>query len=247
MKLRTIGAVLAGAAMIGATVAGAAAAADAPAKSWFIDPATGQPNVTVVVGAQANASDVVSASLIAAAVGNMATVEETASTTKTASVKWEKVGEYNYSRAVNMLEYNVTPCLSNREARWYLDYALYSSQYWETAENNWPHKDYDVYVALAMPSDVRNPTGSLVAKGLSTLWFSNSPKEWDSKDRVYKFSVLSAAGTSRPYYLVTTLTTNAADPTFPIIKTLDAYAGGSYDDGDGAWDFNTYGFFTTKA
>jgi len=247
MKLRTIGAVLAGAAMIGATVAGAAAAAQAPAKSWFIDPATGQPNVTVVVGAQANASDVVSASLIAAAVGNMATVEEEASTTKTASVKWEKVGEYNYSRAVNMLEYNVTPCLSNREARWYLDYALYSSQYWETAENNWPNKDYDVYVALATPSDVRNPTGNLVAKGLSTLWFSNSPKEWDSKDRVYKFSVLSAAGTSRPYFLVTQKTANALDPTFPIAKTLDAYAGGSYDDGDGAWDFNTYGFFTTKA
>ena len=91
MKLRTIGAVLVGAAMIGATVAGAAAAATAPAKSWFIDPATGQPNVTVVVGAQANASDVVSASLIAAAVGNMATVEETASVPVTATATWDKI------------------------------------------------------------------------------------------------------------------------------------------------------------
>ena len=115
MKLRTIGAVLAGAAMIGATVAGAAAAAQAPAKSWCIDPATGAPNVTIVVGAQANASDVVSASLIAAAVGNMATVEETASTTKTASVKWEKVGEYNYTRTPATV-YNIRSydCGTNR-------------------------------------------------------------------------------------------------------------------------------------
>ncbi|HOI77236.1 MAG TPA: S-layer protein [Methanofastidiosum sp.] len=245
MKLRTIGAVLAGAAMIGATVAGAAAAAQAPAKSWFIDPATGQPNVTVVVGAQANASDVVSASLIAAAIGNMATVEEEASTTKTASVKWEKVGEYNYSRAVNILDYNTTPCLSKRPARWYTDYALYSSQLWETSENNWPNAGYDTYVQLAMPSDVRNPTGNVVAKGLSTLWFSNSPKEWDSKDRVYKFAVGSAAGTTRNYILVNTVAPDAL--TAPIARTLPAYAGGSYDDGDGAWDFNTYGFFTTKA
>jgi len=248
MKLRTIGAVLVGAAMIGATVAGAAAAAQAPAKSWFIDPATGQPNVTVVVGAQANASDVVSASLIAAAVGNMATVEETASTTKTASVKWEKVGEYNYSRKVNTLEYTFAPCLANRPARWYVDYALYSSQYWETAENNWPHKDYDTYVQLAMPSDVRNPAGSLVAKGLSTLWFSNSPKDWDSKDRVYKFSVLTSSGNTNNYYLVNTQV--LASPTAPVTRTapaMPAYAGGSYDDGDATWDFNTYAMFTTLA
>ena len=249
MKLRTIGAVLAGAAMIGATVAGAAAAAQAPAKSWFIDPATGQPNVTVVVGAQANASDVVSASIIAAAVGNMATVEETASTTKTASVKWEKVGEYNYSRTPFSYTYQSGDCGTNRVATWYTDWALYSSQYWETAENNWPHKDYDVYVALAMPSDVRNPAGSVVAKGLSTLWFSNSPKDWDSKDRVYKFTVLTASGNQNKYHLETLVRPDAL--TAPIVKTSAQlggnYAGGSYDDGDGAWDFNTYGFMTTKA
>jgi len=252
MKLRTIGAVLAGAAMIGATVAGAAAAADVPAKSWFIDPATGQPNVTIVVGAQANASDVVSASLIAAAVGNMATVEEEASTTKTASVKWEKVGEYNYSRDTDVWEYNATTCADGTllAARWYVDYALYSSQYWETAEDYWPNKDYDTYVQLAMPSDVRNPggTGPLVAKGLSTLWFSNSPKEWDSKDRVYRFALATATGNTNRYNLVTTQV--AASPTADIINTntiIKPSAGGSYDDGDGAWDFNSYAFFTTLA
>ncbi len=247
MKLRTIGAVLAGAAMIGATVAGAAAAADVPAKSWWIDPATGQPNVAIVVGAQANASDVVSASLIAAAVGNMATVEETASVPKTASVSWKNVGEYRYDVPLVTYSYPTQAC-KDYNATWYLNYELYSSTYWETAENNWPNPAYDTYVQIAMPADVRNPAGSVVAKGLSTLWFSNSPKEWDSKDRVYKFSVLSATGNVRSYFLVNTDTAFATDPTYPIVSNKSfPYAGGSYDDGDGSWDFNTYSFFTTKA
>jgi len=271
MKLRTIGAVLAGAAMIGATVAGAAAAADAPAKSWFIDPATGQPNVTVVVGAQANASDVVSASLIAAAVGNMATVEETASTTKTASVKWEKVGEYMYPDNYYPMyaEYNTSYCTAGKyPATYWVDFELYSNMYWETAENYWPHKDYDTYVQIAMPTDVRNPggTGALVAKGLNTLWFSNSNKEWDSKNRVYYFGVQGATGNVRRYYIVNNnnqhpdtrgssaiLTDGGANPTTLILRDEEKggqammYAGGSYDDGDGAWDFNTYSLFSTAA
>ncbi|NYT13724.1 MAG: S-layer protein [Candidatus Methanofastidiosa archaeon] len=246
MKLRTIGAVLAGAALIGASIAGAAT--DVPAKSWWIDPATGQPNVEIIVGAQANAADVVSASFIATAIGNMATVEEELITKKTASVKWEHVGEYKDASLA--VDYNVSPeCAdgTHLKAKWYLGYELYSSLAWETAENNWPNKNYDTYVQLAMPSDVRNPAGSVVAKGLSTLWFSNSPKEWDSKDRIYKFSVISATGNTRSYFLVNTKTTFSNDPTFPIVETLPAYAGGSYDNGDGSWDFNTYGFFTTKA
>jgi len=242
MKLRTIGAVLAGAAMIGATVAGAAAAAQAPAKSWFIDPATGQPNVTVVVGAQANASDVVSASIIAAAVGNMATVEEEASTTKTASVKWEKVGEYRYDIPLRV-DYNTANCFGLRPATYYAGYELYSSMYWETAENSWPNPAYDTYVQIAMPSDVRNPAGSLVAKGLSTLWFSNSTKEWDSKDRVYKFTVLTSSGTTVQYELVNVAV--AGSPTDGMTRP-NAWASGSYDDADGAWDF-AYGMFSTAA
>jgi hypothetical protein len=270
MKLRTIGAVLAGAAMIGATVAGAAAAADVPAKSWWIDPATGQPNVAIVVGAQANASDVVSASLIAAAVGNMATVEETAATTKTATAKWEKVGEYNYSYPERIINYTGGNCrLQDRPSKWYIDFELYSYQFWETAENSWPNPAYDTYVQIAVPSDVRNPAGSLVAKGLSTLWFSNSSKEWDSKDRVYYFSVLGSTGSTRKYYLVNNNATYpdtrggsamlGPDPTSPTFDTIAAkqdegdsgdakkYAGGSYDDGDGQWDFNTYSLMDTEA
>jgi len=245
MKLRTIGAVLVGAAMIGATVAGAAAAAQAPAKSWFIDPATGQPNVTVVVGAQANASDVVSASLIAAAVGNMATVEETASTVTTSSVRWQKVGDYNYTYPKNTERYTST-CV-DRPAVWYTDFDLLNQQYWETSEDGaFPAAAYDTYVQIATPSDIRVGT-SLVAKGLSTLWFSNHPKDWDANDRIYKVSATSGAGT-RSYWLVNTFVAAPA-PTRTIVRVLPAYAGGSYDDGDGAWDSINpgYAFMTTKA
>jgi len=183
----------------------------------------------------------------------MAAVEETASTTKTASVKWEKVGEYNYSRTPYVARYQVNGCGANRPATWAVDWALYGSQYWETPENNWPNVGYDTYVQIAMPSDIRNPSGSVVAKGLSTLWFSNSPKDWDSKDRVYSFSVLTSSGNTNRYNLVST--TVAGSPTATIVKGTGSapaglggrFAGGSYDDGDGAWDFNTYPFFTTLA
>ena len=246
MKLRTIGAVLAGAAMIGATVAGAAAAATVPAKSWFIDPATGQPNVAIVVGAQANASDVVSASLIAAAVGNMATVEETASVPVTASATFDEVWEYNYSYADPALTstYPVWACAGTADftsATWYDGWDLYSQMFWETAYDGTFGKGYEINVAIAMPTEQRNQNNFVVAKGLSTLWFSNSPKDWDSKDRIYKLAPSAGSG-SASYYLV------SRDNTLPItsIETTD-YAGGSYDDGDGAFDFDGYKFFSTGA
>jgi len=249
MKLRTIGAVLAGAAMIGATVAGAAAAATVPAKSWWIDPATGTPNVTIAVGAQANASDVVSASIIAAAIGNMATVEETASVPKSASATFDNMFAYNYSHITQTEAYDVWKCSDTpttyRPATWYTDFELYSYQFWETAYDNFPSATYDIDVAISMPAEVRNPKGAVVAKGLSTLWFSNSPKEWDSKDRVYLFSYTTATGANRKYYLVNTYV--ADSPTSPIVKALPTYAGGSYDDGDGSFDFDGYAMFTTKA
>ena len=97
MRIKMLGAALTGALMLGATLAGAAAAASVPPKSFFIDPITGEPDVVIAVGATANASDVVSASLIAAAVGNMATVEETKTVTKSASTTFDYMMEYNYS------------------------------------------------------------------------------------------------------------------------------------------------------
>jgi hypothetical protein len=242
MKLRTIGAVLVGAAMIGATVAGAAAAATAPAKSWFIDPATGQPNVTVVVGAQANASDVVSASLIAAAVGNMATVEETASVPVTATATWDKIGDYNYTYDPLVATY-VSTCVE-RPATWYVDYGLLSTMYWETSENDFPDPEYRTYVQIATPGDIR--TTDLVAKGLSTLWFSNSPKDWDANDRIYYLAPSAGSGSGK-YWLVNQFVANS--PTKDIVVNLPPYAGGSYDNGNGSWDSIKpgYAFMTTRA
>ncbi|MBU7025709.1 MAG: S-layer protein, partial [Theionarchaea archaeon] len=57
MRLRKIGAVLAGAALLGATLAGAVAAQDVPPEDFFVDPATGEPNVVIVVGSGAAAMD----------------------------------------------------------------------------------------------------------------------------------------------------------------------------------------------
>ena len=257
MRIKMLGAALTGALMLGATLAGAAAAASVPPKSFFIDPITGEPDVVIAVGATANASDVVSASLIAAAVGNMATVEETKTVTKSASTTYDYMMEYNYSfdglaktsNGLNFETYNTDPSCTYATAKWFTDYELYSTQFWETAYDNYPKTVYDISVAIAMPREIRRPgDGYVVAKELNTLWFSVSPKDWDSKDRVYYRSLT----TDRKYYLVTTKTAFPTDPTFPIVKTGTAnlmypYAGGSYDNGDTTWDFDGYAFFTTKS
>ena len=253
MRIKMLGAALTGALMLGATLAGAATAASVPPKSFFIDPITGEPDVVIAVGATANASDVVSASLIAAAVGNMATVEETKTVTRSASATFDYMMEYNYSfdrlaktsDGLNFEEYNATTCTDGTllTAKWFTDYELYSTQFWETAYDQYPNSVYDISVALAMPREIRNPAGDVVAKELNTLWSSVSPRDWDSKDRIYYRSIT----TDRKYFLVNTHTNTPTDPTFPIVKTLPAYAGGSYDNGDTTWDFDGYAFFTTKA
>jgi len=253
MKIKMLGAALTGALMLGATLAGAAAAASVPPRSFFIDPVTGEPNVVIAVGATANASDVVSGSLIAAAVGNMATVEETKTVTRSSSATFDNMMEYNYSfdrlaktsNGLNFEEYNATTCTDGTKltAKWYTDYELYSTQFWETAYDQKPSSVYDISVAIVMPREIRNPSGHVVAKELNTLWSSVSPKDWDSKDRVYYRSVT----TNRKYFLVNKHTNTPNDPTYPIVRSLPAYAGGSYDNGDTTWDFDGYAFFTTKA
>ncbi len=256
MRIKMLGAALTGALMLGATLAGAATAASVPPKSFFIDPITGEPDVVIAVGATANASDVVSASLIAAAVGNMATVEETKTVTRSASATFDHMMEYNYtfdrlataSNGLNIEIYNPDPKCDYAEAKWYTDYELYSNQFWETAYDNYPKTTYDISVALAMPREIRRPgDGYVVAKELNTLWFSVSPKDWDSKDRVYKNRVSSVSGNTVGYELINTEVLGS--PTASIVKTLPSYAGGSYDNGDTTWDFDNpgYAFFTTKA
>ncbi|KYC46123.1 MAG: S-layer protein precursor [Candidatus Methanofastidiosum methylothiophilum] len=262
MRIKMLGAALTGALMLGATLAGAASAATVPPKSFFIDPLTGAPDVVIAVGATANASDVVSASLIAAAVGNMATVEETRTVTRTASATFDYMMDYNYTydRSSKNIEYYNSTCTDTAAwAKWYTDYELFSTQFWETASGDGIKgdkdvKDYDISVAIAMPKEIRNPDGYVVARELNTLWFSNSPKDWDSNNRIYYLKPQSGAGTGL-YYLVNTKVTaaevGAVSPTANIVKTLPAYAGGSYDNGNGSWDFNyvtgEYAFFSTKA
>jgi hypothetical protein len=238
MKLRTVGSIMAGALMLGATLAGAVASADVPGKEWFIDPATGQPNVVIVVGAGANASDVVSASIIAGQVGNMATIQTTTTVTKTGSAEFDGMGEYNYTYTPNKITYG-----EDKPAVWYVDFELYGQQYWETVYDNNPAGTYDTTVAIAMPKDVKFESDT-VAKGLSTLWFSNGPKEWDSKDRIYYASLTGSTGQAKKYWL--TNKTVAGSPTETIVAELPAYAGGAYDNGNGGWDFD-YAFYTTKA
>ena len=273
MRIRMLGAALTGALMLGATLAGAASAASVPPKSFFIDPVTGEPDVVIVVGATANASDVVSGSLIAAAIGNMATVEETKTVTKSASNTFDYMMDYNYtfndrSKANDGLNKESYPgYCANYNASWTTDYELYSYQFWETAYDSFPKSTYDISVAIAMPREIRNPAGDIVAKNLDTLWYSVTPKEWDSKDRIYSRSLSQiSGGSSRVYYLVNNHTQcgDTDSPTFSTVVSKESttglapflnagsgpalkYAGGSYDNGDTTWDFDTYAFMDTRA
>jgi hypothetical protein len=98
MKLRKIGAVLAGAALLGATLAGAVAAQDVPPHDFFIDPETGQPNMVIVVGSGAAAMDVVSATMLAAKVGTMTFTE--------------KPGEVTFTKTYKAVHENINPIIS---------------------------------------------------------------------------------------------------------------------------------------
>ncbi|MFQ6088600.1 MAG: S-layer protein [Candidatus Methanofastidiosia archaeon] len=71
MRLKKVGAILAGTALLSSALAGAVAAADLPPKSFFINE-DGTPAVLIVVGEESAASDVVAASLVAAKIGTMA-------------------------------------------------------------------------------------------------------------------------------------------------------------------------------
>ena len=78
MRMKKIGAVLAGSALLGATFAGMSSATelDVPDSDFYIDETTGLNNCLIVVGSSAAAADVVSASYIAAEIGTMAYTEE---------------------------------------------------------------------------------------------------------------------------------------------------------------------------
>jgi len=88
MRVKKIGAILAGAVMIGSAVA--AAWDPSLEKDFFVDPETGEPNAIVVVGANAAASDVTAGAWVAAQIGSMAYYEEVTTTAITETWKSPK-------------------------------------------------------------------------------------------------------------------------------------------------------------
>jgi len=114
MKLKKIGAVLAGAALLGATLAGAAAQ-DVPPTEFFVDPETGEPNLVIVVGSGAAAMDVVSATMIAAKVGTMTYTEQP--------------GEVTFTKVYKAVHENIDPFLVNFNVGNFLNQA-WQAQVW---------------------------------------------------------------------------------------------------------------------
>ncbi|MBU7028517.1 MAG: S-layer protein, partial [Theionarchaea archaeon] len=117
MRLRKIGAVLAGAALLGATLAGAVAAQDVPPEDFFVDPATGEPNVVIVVGSGAAAMDVVSATMLAAKIGTMTYTEEP--------------GEVTFTKTYKAVHENIDPFLINfNVGPWLPSTTIIQAQVW---------------------------------------------------------------------------------------------------------------------
>lgn len=92
MKIKKIGAILAGAVMLGSAVA--AAWDPAEDRLFFVDPVTGQPNAIIVVGANAAASDVTAGAWVAAQIGNMC--YSVSYTEDVETFEWDKNLEDNF-------------------------------------------------------------------------------------------------------------------------------------------------------
>ena len=80
-------------------MADAVAAQDIPPESFFIDPATREPNVVIVFGSEAAAMDVVSATMLAAKVGTMTYTKEP--------------GEVTFTKTYKAVHENIDPFLMN--------------------------------------------------------------------------------------------------------------------------------------
>lgn len=100
MRVKKIGAILAGAVMIGSAVA--AAWDPSVNKDFFVDPETGEPNAIVVVGANAAASDVTAGAWVAAQIGSMAYYEEVTVTPVTG--EWSSGANYVDDQGDNYID-----------------------------------------------------------------------------------------------------------------------------------------------
>jgi hypothetical protein len=95
VKWKKIGVAISGALLLGSTLVGAAAGADPDdiSRDLFINPDNGEPQSLIVVGSNAAASDVVSASWISAQIGSMAYYEEVTPNENVYSVLYEEEWE----------------------------------------------------------------------------------------------------------------------------------------------------------
>jgi len=127
MKIKKIGAILAGAVMIGSAVA----AAWEPSENvdFFINPDTGQPNAVIVVGANAAASDVTAGAWIAAQIGNMAFKE----------VEEEIVGKWTWE-GEGVGEFGAKFLIPTDDFHEQLD-----SLYWKDLDENEVYSEGDVH------------------------------------------------------------------------------------------------------
>ncbi|MCK4433314.1 MAG: S-layer protein [Methanomicrobia archaeon] len=99
MRVKKIGAILAGAVMIGSAVA--AAWDPANDKDFFVDSETGEPNAIVVVGANAAAMDVTAGAWVAAQIGSMAYYEDVTVTPITGV--WSSTAPYTDDQGDNYI------------------------------------------------------------------------------------------------------------------------------------------------
>ncbi|MBN1785393.1 MAG: S-layer protein [Candidatus Methanofastidiosa archaeon] len=108
MKWKKIGVAVSGALLLGSTLLGAVGAATADVdKDFFINPENGEPMCLIVVGSNAAAEDVVSASWIAAQIGSMAYYETWTSNVNSYSLTYyEEEDTDNYIASSGMFEGN---------------------------------------------------------------------------------------------------------------------------------------------
>jgi len=91
--MRKIGVAISGALLLGSTLVGAVGAATDVNKDFFINPSDGEPTCLIVVGSNAAAEDVVSASWISAQIGSMAYYTEETANQNTYSVIYDEEAE----------------------------------------------------------------------------------------------------------------------------------------------------------
>ena len=154
MKMKKVGAILAGTALLGATFAAAVSAAemDVPDRDFFIDTTTGLNNCLIVVGSGAAAADVVSAAYVAAQIGSMAYYEDVKENWAMPGVTYDDEDEVDnwVSGGVIADDFeDFTDAFTSPVSWAVLPYSCDTTNpltAWRVADPSSPWWDYDVYV-----------------------------------------------------------------------------------------------------